>query len=302
MSEAPGSSRSPTVGGPTAGGPTVGSPTVRRRELGVLLRGLRARSGLTVEQVADRLLCSPSKVSRMETGQRGATLRDIRDLCEIYEVSDPGMRDQLTNLAREGKQQGWWQSFGLPYNNYVGLEQEATSIRIFQSAVVPGLLQTADYTRAIHGIGVPQLASPEIEERIQERLTRQQLLTRENPPKVEVILDEAVLHRPIGSPAIMRDQLSYIIVAASRPHVSVRIVPYAAGAHPALESNFIMLEFEGQAPTIIYVEGLVGQIYMESQKDVDRYQMALDLLRGLALSPQDSATFMEKIRETQTGE
>jgi len=279
-----------------------GSPTVRRRELGVLLRALRSARELTVDQVAAELLCSPSKVSRMETGMRGATARDIRDLCDLYGVTDVAERERMMTLAREGKQQGWWQSFGLDYANYVGLEQEATSITIFQSAVVPGLLQTADYTRAIHAIGVPQLPDPAIEERIEERLTRQQLLSRENPPNVEVILDEAVLHRPIGGPAVMREQLGYIIIAASRPHIGVRVVPYAAGAHPALESNFILLEFDGQAPTIIYVEGLVGQIYMESQKDVDRYQRALDLLRGQALSPQDSAAFMEKIRETQIGE
>jgi transcriptional regulator with XRE-family HTH domain len=279
-----------------------GSPTVRRRELGVLLRALRNSRDLTVEQVAAELLCSPSKVSRMETGQRGATARDIRDLCDLYEVTDSAERERLMALAKEGKQQGWWQSFGLPYNNYVGLEQEATWIRIFQSAVVPGLFQTGDYTRALHRAGSPQFEDSAIEERVKERVTRQQLLAREDPPRLEVILDEAVLHRPIGSPAVMREQLSYIIGAASRPHVSVRVVPYAAGAHPALESNFIVLEFDGPAPTIIYVEGLVGQIYMESQLDVDRYQLALDLLRGLALSPQDSAALMEKIRETQTGE
>jgi transcriptional regulator with XRE-family HTH domain len=279
-----------------------GSPTVRRRELGVLLRALRNARELTVEQVAAELLCSPSKVSRMETGQRGATLRDIRDLCDLYEVTDPAERERLMTMAREGKQQGWWQSFALPYNTFVGLEQEATSIKIFHSAVIPGLFQIADYTRAIHRVAAPPLEEPEVEERIQERLTRQQLLTRENPPRVEVILDEAVLHRPIGSPAVMREQLGDIIDAASRPHVSVRVVPYATGAHPALESNFILLEFGSQAPTIIYVEGLVGNIYLERQQDVDRYQLALELLRGLALSPQDSAALIEKIRETQIGE
>jgi Domain of unknown function (DUF5753) len=238
----------------------------------------------------------------METGQRGATLRDIRDLCDLYQVNDPAERDRLMTLAREGKQQGWWQSYALPYTTYVGLEQEATTIRIFHSAVVPGLFQTADYTRALHRAGAPQFEDSAIEERVSERLTRQQLLALENPPQVEVFLDEAVLHRPIGSPAIMRDQLGEIIAAARRPQVTVRIVPYAAGAHPALDSNFILLEFGGQAPTIIYVEGLVGQIYLERQQDVDRYLLALNLLRGLALSPQDSTRLIKNIRETQIGE
>lgn len=281
---------------------SAGSPTLRRRELGVLLRQLRGKSELTVEQVAAALLCSPSKVSRMETGQRGATARDIRDLCALYKVTDPAEQERLMTLAREGKQQGWWQAYALPYTTYVGLEQEATTIRIFHSAVVPGLFQTADYTRALHRAGAPQFEDSAIEERVRERLTRQQLLAGENPPEVEVILDEAVLHRPIGSPAIMRDQLSAIIAAASQPRVSVRVVPYAVGAHPALDSNFIVLEFAGQAPTIIYVEGLVGQIYLERQQDIDRYKLALDLLRGLALSPQDSAAFIKKIRETHIGD
>ena len=279
-----------------------GSPTVRRRELGVLLRALRNARELTVEQVAAELLCSPSKVSRMETGQRGATARDIRDLCDLYEVTDPVERERLTKLARDGKQQGWWQSYALDYANYVGLEQEATSIRIFHSTVVPGLFQSADYTRALHRTGPLPFTDSEIEERVTERLMRQQLLVREDPPQVEVLLDEAVLHRPIGSPAIMRDQIGDMLAAASQPQVSVRVVPYVAGAHPALESNFVLLEFGGQAPTIIYVEGLVGRIYMESQKDVDRYQQVLDLLRALALGPQDSVAFMKKIRETQIGE
>jgi transcriptional regulator with XRE-family HTH domain len=281
---------------------STGNPTVRRRELGVLLRALRNQRELTVEQVAAELLCSPSKVSRMETGQRGATARDVRDLCDLYDVNDPAERERLMTLAREGKQQGWWQSYALDYANYVGLEQEATTIRIFHSTVVPGLFQSADYTRALHKTGPISFTEPEIEERVTERLMRQQLLMREDPPQVEVLLDEAVLHRPIGSPAIMREQIGDMLAAASRPRTSVRVVPYVAGAHPALESNFVLLEFGGQAPTIIYVEGLVGRIYMESQKDVDRYQQVLDLLRGLALSPQDSATFMKKIRETQTGE
>lgn len=281
---------------------STGSPTVRRRELGVLLRALRNERGLTVDQVAAELLCSPSKVSRMETGQRGATLRDIRDLCDLYGVTDPAERERLTTLAREGKQQGWWQSFALPYTTYVGLEQEATSMRFFQSAVFPGLLQTAGYTRAIHRSGIPSFDDAAIEERLEERRTRQRLLARENPPRIEVLLDEAVLHRPLGGPAIMAEQLSRIIEEAGRANVSIRVVPYSVGAHPALESNFTILEFDGQAATVVYVEGLVGQIYLERRQDVERYLLALELLRDLALSPQDSIAFAARIRDTYTHE
>jgi transcriptional regulator with XRE-family HTH domain len=281
---------------PEARGPT-GSPTVRRRELGALLRALRTERALTVDQVATELLCSPSKVSRMETGQRGATARDIRDLCDLYGVTDASERERLTTLAREGKQQGWWQSYALPYTTFVGLEQEATSITIFNSAVVPGLLQIGAYTRAVHLVGIPRLDDAAIEERIEERRIRQQLMTRENPPLIEIMLDEAVLRRPLGGSAVMREQLDQILTVAKYPNVTVRVLPFKVGAHPALESNFILLKFAGQAPSIVYVEGLVGQIYVERQQEVHQYLVAVGQLRDMALSPQDSAAFVAKVRD-----
>jgi transcriptional regulator with XRE-family HTH domain len=286
---------------PEARGST-GSPTVRRRELGALLRALRTERGLTVEQVAAQLLCSPSKVSRMETGHRGATARDIRDLCDLYGVTGQAERDQLMTLAREGKQQGWWQAFAvpLPHMTYVGLEQEASAMSMFQSSVVPGLLQIAEYIRAIHRNGIPRLDDSAIEERVEERQKRRQILTREAPPRVDVMLDEAVLRRPLGGPAVMREQLTQLLEEMERPNVTIRVLPYRLGAHPALESNFTILEFSGQAPTVVYVEGLVGQIYLERQQDVDRYLLALELLHGMALSPQDSAELIATVRDTYT--
>jgi transcriptional regulator with XRE-family HTH domain len=263
---------------------------------------LRNRRGLTVEQVAAELLCSPSKVSRIETGQRGATRRDIRDLCDLYDVTDAAERDHLTTLAREGKQQGWWQSFALPYNNYVGLEQEAVSLSIFHSSVVPGLVQTADYTRALHDSAVPRLDDSAIDERIEERNTRQRILTSDSPPQLDIIIDEAVLHRPIGGPVIMREQLSRLIKEVERPNLTVQVLPYNIGAHPALESNFTILEFASRAPTVIYVEGLAGPIYLERQQDIERYLLALDMLRSMVLSPQDSINLMAKVRDAYTDE
>ena len=274
-----------------------GSPTVRRRELGAMLRALRNERGLTVDQVAVELLCSPSKVSRMETGQRGATLRDIRDLCDLYGVTEAADRERFMTLAREGKQQGWWQSFSLPYTTYVGLEQEAASLTIFQSAVVPGLFQIAGYIRAIHRAGIPRLEDEAIEERVEERGKRQLILTGEGAPKVEVLLDEAVLRRPVGNPAIMRSQLDHLILMAEQPNIGIQVIQFSAGAHPALESNFTILEFVGQAPAIVHAESLAGQFYLERQQDIERYLLALGLLRDLALDPQDSAQVIAKIRD-----
>ncbi len=278
----------------------VRSPTLRRRELGALLRMRRLQLGLTVDQVAERLLCSPSKVSRMETGQRGATLRDVRDLCDLYHVSDDDERERLMDLAREGKQQGWWQAYALDYATFIGLEQAAMSIRVYHSAVIPGMLQIGDYTRAVHQVGIPRFPDPIIEERVEERSTRQQLLTRPAPPLVEVVLDEAVLHRPVGGPSVMREQLDRIASVAGYPNVSIQVLPFAVGAHPALESDFIILDFGGQAARIVYVEGLVGQIYVERPQDVERYQKVWERLRTMASSPQDSLDLLTKIRDTYT--
>jgi transcriptional regulator with XRE-family HTH domain len=278
--------------------PDVRSPTLRRRELGVWLRSMRLDHGFTVEQVAERLLCSPSKVSRMETGQRAATQRDVRDLCELYGITDPAERGRLMELAREAKQVGWWQAYALPYTTYVGLEQEASSLRIFHSAVFPGLLQVADYTRAIHQVGIPRFADAQIEERVKERGTRQEIFDRTDPPRVDVILDEAALHRPIGGPQVMSAQLAHVIEISEHPNVTIQVLPYAAGAHPALESDFVMLDFGKRAPKVVYVEGLVGQIYVERDQDVERYEQAFDRLRAMASSPRDSVKLIREVRET----
>jgi transcriptional regulator with XRE-family HTH domain len=278
--------------------PEVRSPTVRRRELGAILRSLRLARDMTVEQVAEALLCSQSKVSRMETGSRAATLRDVRDLCELYGVTDPAEQDRLMDLAREAKQVGWWQGFALPYTTYVGLEQEAVALRVYHSAVVPGLLQVADYTRAIHQAGIPLFDEALIEERVRERGTRQEVLTRPDPPRVDVVVDEAVLRRPVGGGRVMDRQLSHMMKIARLPGVALQVLPYSVGAHPALESDFVILDFGKRSSPVVYVEGLVGQIYMERAQDVERYEQVFDRLRAMASSPQDSIKFIKEIRDS----
>ena len=182
--------------------PEVRSPALQRRELGALLRALRTERGLTVEQVAERLLCSPSKVSRMETGQ-GATARDIRDLCELYGVADAAERDRLMTLAKEGKRPARWQRYDLAYARYAELEEEAVAIAAFQSSVVHGLLHTADYARAGHEGAMPRLDPDRIELQIEAKLARQRILTRDDPPRFDVVLDEAALHRMVGGRQVM---------------------------------------------------------------------------------------------------
>jgi transcriptional regulator with XRE-family HTH domain len=281
----------------------VRSPTLRRRELGALLRSLRLERGLTVEQVAEQLLCSPSKVSRMETGHRGAALRDIRDLCDLYGVSNPAQRERMTRLAAEGKQQGWWQPYELEFATYVGLEAAATSLSYFQSSIVPGLLQTPEYARAMHEADLAEEYTPErIEEHVEVRMRRQNLLTREDPPlQLSVVLDEAVLHRAVGGPAVMGAQLDRLIEAAKLPNVTIQVIPYATGAHPAMDSMFDILDFGNTAPNVVYVEGLMGFIYVERPEDINRYRKVFEHLRTVALTPQESAELMAKARAQYKG-
>jgi transcriptional regulator with XRE-family HTH domain len=276
--------------------PEVRSPTVRRRELGALLRKLRTEKGLTVEQAADRLLFSMSKLSRMETGHGVATPRDIRDLCDLYCVTDEAERDRLTSLAREGKRTGWWQSYDLDYfATYVGLEAEAVAISYYQSAIVPGLMQTPSYARAMHEANVPKIPPERIEQLIEVRLTRQQRLVEEPPLRVEAVLDEALLHRMVGGAVVMAAQLERLIELSGQPNVTMQVIPYSVGAHPAMNSTFNILDFVGPAPTVVYVEGLVGWIYVERPHDVERYRQVFNHLRAVSLSPQESIELIARI-------
>jgi transcriptional regulator with XRE-family HTH domain len=269
--------------------PEVRSPTVRRRELGALLRKLRTEKGLTVEQAAEQLMFSMSKLSRMETGHGVATPRDIRDLCDLYGVTDDAERGRMLKLAAEGKQQAWWQSYDLGYATYAGLEAEAVSISAFQSSVVHGLLQTADYARAGHYGAMPLLNPDQIELQIEAKLTRQRILTRDNPPKFSVVLDEAALHRVVGGRQVMAAQLAKILDVAALSNVTVQVLPYDVGAHPATESNFTILELPGPTPGVVFVEGLIGSTYLERDDDLIRYQKIFQKLQSIALSSKDSA-------------
>jgi transcriptional regulator with XRE-family HTH domain len=263
-----------------------------------MLRTLRTGAGLTVEQVASQLLCSASKVSRIETGSRRATLRDIRDLCEIYGVTDPSQRDLMMKLGREGGRQGWWQPYDLPYARYVGLEAEAVSIRGYQSSVVPGLLQTAEYARALHEGSVPRLTAEVIEQRVETRLIRQQLLTQESAPRFWEVIDEAALHRLVGGPLVFRKQLDRLIDACKSPPVTVQVIPFAMGAHPGLENNFKILELPGPTRGIVYTEGLARSFYLERTEDLDHFRKVFEELTIVALSPADTIELIRTIRDS----
>ena len=282
--------------------PEVRSPTLRRRELGTRLRAMRLTHGLTAEQVAEELLCSPSKVSRMETGQRAATPRDVRDLCRIYGVTDDAEVALLMDMAREGRQQAWWQPFELEYfATFVGLEQAAASLSYYMSAIVPGLLQTADYARAMLASALPAEFNPAEfnaergDELIDVRLRRQQVLTRDPPLQISAVLDEAVLHRVVGGPAVMAAQLRHLVEASDMPNVAVQVIPFAAGAHPAMDDLFTILDFQNVAPPMVYIEGLMGWLYIEREHEVARYRRIFEHLRSIALSPQETIELIAEV-------
>ncbi len=273
-----------------AGGEVPGAgPIVRRRELGVFLRALRTEKGWTVDEVAGQLLCSAAKISRIETGRRGASARDIRDLCDLYEIRDQAERHRLSILAQEGRQQTWWQARGLPSSTYYGLEADATHIRDCGFVVIPGLLQTADYARAVIRAVTLNLPPEEVEVRVQQRMARHRVLDSASSPQFHAVLDEAVLHRVVGSRSIMRIQLEHLLEMSRRPNVTVQVLPSEAGAVSAGPNKFIILDFKAPSiPSVVFIENLTGDLYLDRAEDVERYDIAFSDLVKISATPQNT--------------
>ncbi|MER6048112.1 helix-turn-helix domain-containing protein [Streptomyces sp. BHT-5-2] len=271
------------------------NPTVRRRRLGQELRRLREDKGLTAEQVAERLLVSQSKISRLENGRRSISQRDVRDLCGVYEVEDRRIVDSLMQMAKDSRQQGWWHAFGdIPYSVYIGLETEAASLRTYESLLVPGLLQTPGYAESVIPGTVPELAPDDLEKRIQVRMRRQERVRdTERPLRLWVVLDESALRRVVGSHLIMREQLEHLVEVSKLPHVTVQVLPYDAGAHAGMSGTFSILEFDDAADSsVVYIEGVTSDLYLEKTNDVHKYTIMYEHLRAQALSADASREFI----------
>jgi transcriptional regulator with XRE-family HTH domain len=271
------------------------SPTVRRRRLAGELRRLREAAELTIDEVGEKLECSASKISRIETGHVGVTPRDVRDLLEVYGIEDDG-REALVQLAREARKKGWWHAYNEVFTgSFVGLESDAASLHTHQALLVPGLLQTEGYTRAVIRAIRPDADEAEVERRVAGRVTRQRLLTDPHPPAYWAVIDEAVLHRTVGGPAIMRAQLERLVELAALPHVTLQVVPFTAGGHAGMESPFLILGFPEQAdPDVVYVEYTTTGVYLEQPSDVHRYTLMFDHLRAAALKPDDTVVMVEQ--------
>ncbi|MFJ1607752.1 helix-turn-helix domain-containing protein [Streptomyces sp. NPDC088253] len=274
------------------------NPTVRRRRLGQELRRLRELKGMTAEEVAERLLVSQSKISRLENGRRSISQRDVRDLCGVYEVEDHRIVDSLMQMAKDSRQQGWWHSFGdIPYSVYIGLETDAASLRVYDPQVVPGLLQTRPYAEALIAGALPETASGDIDKRVQVRLRRQERISApENPLRLWTVLDEAALRRVVGNRSLMRDQLEHLVEQSQLPHVTVQVIPFDMGAHPGLNGQYAILEFPDAADSsVVYIEGVTSDLYLEKANDVQKYSVMYEHLRAQALNVEQSRQFIADI-------
>ncbi|MBK1788649.1 helix-turn-helix domain-containing protein [Prauserella cavernicola] len=269
-------------------------PTVRRRRLASELRRLREAAELTIDEVGEKLECSASKVSRIETGHVGVTPRDARDMLELYGLRGDE-QEALVQLAREARKRGWWHAYNEVFTGtFVGLEADASSLRAFQALLVPGLLQTTRYAHAVIRAMRPDAADSEIDRRVDARRERQQLLRDSHPPEYWAVIDEAVLHRCVGGAEVMAEQLTKLAELAQLPHVTIQVVPLEAGAHPGMEGPFLILGFPEQADhDVVYVESTSTGLYLELEPDVRRYALMFDHLRATALRPDDSIRLIE---------
>jgi transcriptional regulator with XRE-family HTH domain len=276
------------------------SPTALRILLGAQLRLLREAKGLTRAAAGYTIRASESKMSRLELGRVSFKERDIRDLLMLYGVEDPDERDALLTLAKQANQPAWWHGYSdiLPswFQAYVGLEETATLIRTYEGHLVPGLLQTADYARAVMVAGLTSESDEEIERWLRLRMERQSLLTRPDPPRLWVVVDEAALRRPVGGPDVMRAQLEHLIAATKLPNVTVQVVPFRAGAHAALGLPFVILRFaDPDLPDMVYVEQFASGLWVDKREDVDSYAQVMDRLVVQADDPNDTEEFISGV-------
>lgn len=274
------------------------NPTVRRRRLGQELRRLRELKGMTAEEVAERLLVSQSKISRLENGRRSISQRDVRDLCGVYEVEDHRIVDSLMQMAKDSRQQGWWHSFGdIPYSVYIGLETDAASLRVYDPQVVPGLLQTRPYAEALITGALPETTPADIEKRVQVRMRRQERVAApENPLRLWTVLDESALRRVVGTRALMREQLEHLVEQSQLPHVTVQVIPFEMGAHPGLNGQYAILEFpDASDSSVVYIEGVTSDLYLEKANDVQQYSVMYEHLRAQALNVEQSRQLIADI-------
>jgi Domain of unknown function (DUF5753)/Helix-turn-helix domain len=255
-----------------------------------------------VDQAAQALLCSPPKISRIETASRAASVRDVRDLCGIYHATASEC-DQLMTLARQAKEQGWWQQFSdIAIESLIGFEIGATRISSYESCLVPWAFQTEAYARSVIKGILPQITQSVLDQRVAARMKRQELLTSESPPYFWSLIDESALYRIVGTQDVMRMQLTRLVEASELPNVTIQVVPYEAGAHPGINNTFSLIEFGSDPlqPPVPYIDNDImgGIVFLDRPADIDRFREALEHLRAAALSPSRSIALIESLSQS----
>ncbi|BEL05520.1 helix-turn-helix transcriptional regulator [Actinoplanes sichuanensis] len=274
-------------------------PMVRRRQLSALLRQYRLAAGMSVKEVAEQMYEASSKITRIEKGQRLATVRDIVDLCRIYGLPAE-TRDHLTELAKGSRERQWWQrpDINLPTQTYIGMERAATSIFSYQLAVFPGLLQTPDYADAVLLTWFPD--PDKRRELVAARMRRQAILQRPDPPELQVVLDEAVIRRMVGGPQVFHDQLAHVIDQALTGGCDLRIVPFSAGSHQGIKNSFTVLQFgditspagDALLSGIVWLELSDGEKALDEGDDVTFHMSQFAKIRAQALTSEESLTLL----------
>jgi len=276
-------------------------PTARRMILGSQLRRLREEAGITRQQAGYNIRGSESKISRLELGRVGFKERDVSDLLTMYGVEDSAERQTYLDLVKASNEPGWWRRFGdtMPgwLTDLVGLEEAASRIQIWEPIYVSGLLQIEPYARAIFSNGRPEMANERVDQLVALRMRRQKMFSRPDAPRVWMVLDESVLHRPIGGFDVLKKQIEYLLEMTAMPHVSVQILPYTRSGLSA-EHAFSLLRFgEPELPNIAYVEYLTGSHYIEKREEIEQYSRALDMLAVDAETPERSRQTLAKRRQ-----
>jgi hypothetical protein len=287
-----------TTAQPEAG--AAGGPTVLRMLLGAHLRRLREAEDVSRETAGWEIRASESKISRMELGRVSFKERDVADLLTLYGVTDEEEREAWLTLARQANTPGWWQREGdiLPswFQAYLGLEAAAVLIRTYEVQFIPGLLQTPEYAKAVILLGHGNAPPAEVERRVAVRMKRQQVLAREDPPQLWVVVDEGALRRPIGGPEVMRAQLRALVDATKLPHVRLQVIPFNVGGHAAAGGSFSILRFpEQDLPDVIYIEQLTSALYLDKRDDIDLYAAAMEHLAVEAERPDRTGDILGKI-------
>jgi len=270
-------------------------PTVRLRRLAAELRRLRTAAKLSREQVAEHTGINEGTLYRIETARARPQRRTLVALLALYEA-DAALRADLIEIARTADDQGWLRQYhaALPgeYGAYISFEAEARSVRNYESLFIPGLLQTERYARAVITGALP-ISQAEIDQRVQARLERQQLLDASEPLELWAVIDEAALRRLVGGPEVMEAQIEHLTKLSRRPNITVQVIPFGAGAHPGMPGSFVLMDFRDDLdPALVYIDTMAGDLFLESDADVRRYTQIFDHLRAAALSPSDSTNLM----------